>query len=145
MKTNGKKMVMSLCIAAIFLVPISAGYKLKMQTEIPTDVVMEAGGIQPPAIEWEKTYGGDQFDHFMGAAQTLGKSPGMTRYLNTQYHAPTPIGEDISLKAWLEMSEGRKTLIKAEMRFGDVMTASCEALFITPSSGKFLRRGSVSK
>ncbi len=75
------------------------------------------------------------FDQFMGAAQMLGEHPGMTGTLTTRYHIPTPLNTELKLEGWLVRTEGRKTVIHAEMRAGDKLTASCEGLFIRPSGG----------
>ena len=79
------------------------------------------------------------FDQFMGMAQILGKQPGMTGRLTVHYHRPTPLNTDLDLEAWVEKVEGRKTIVCAEMRNGDDVTASCEALFIRPKGGIGLR------
>ncbi len=79
------------------------------------------------------------FDQFMGMAQILGKQPGMTGRLTVRYHSPTPLNTDLDLEAWVEKVEGRKTIVCAEMRKGDDVTASCEALFIRPKGGLGLR------
>jgi hypothetical protein len=78
-------------------------------------------------------------DQFMGMAQILGKNPGMTGTLNVRYHRPSPLNTELKLEAWLERVEGRKTVIGAEIRNGDQVTASCEALFIRPKGGLGLR------
>lgn len=72
------------------------------------------------------------FDEFMGAAQALSGKVGMTATLTTRYHKPTPLNKELTLEAKLEESDGRKTRVSAEMRDGDIVTASCEALFVLP-------------
>ena len=72
------------------------------------------------------------FDEFMGAAQALSGKVGMTASLTTRYHKPTPLNKQLSLVAWLEEHDGRKTIVKAEMRDGETITASCDALFVLP-------------
>lgn len=75
------------------------------------------------------------FDQFMGMAQIIGKQPGMTGTLKTRYLRPTPLNRELRLEARLLRVEGRKTVIKAEMRDGDTVTAECEGLFIRPDGG----------
>jgi hypothetical protein len=72
------------------------------------------------------------FDEFMGAAQALSGKVGMTASLTTQYHKPTPLNKPLTLEARLEESDGRKTRVHAEMKDGDTVTASCQALFVLP-------------
>jgi hypothetical protein len=79
------------------------------------------------------------FDQFMGMAQMMGKQPGMTGKLTVRYHQPTPLNTELELEAWVEKLEGRKTVVCAEMRNGDAVTATCEALFIRPKGGLGLR------
>lgn len=74
-------------------------------------------------------------DQFLGMAQIIGKKPGMTGTLTTRYRSPTPLNTDLQLEAEVFILEGRKTLVKGEMRAGDIVTATCEGLFIRPSAG----------
>lgn len=75
------------------------------------------------------------FDQFMGMAQKLGGQPGMTGYLHVNYHNRTPLNTTLNLEAQLVKVEGRKTIIEAQMYAGEIMTASCEALFVEPRKG----------
>ena len=59
----------------------------------------------------------------------------MTGTLNVRYLRPTPLNKELSLTGHVSRKEGRKTVVKAEMRDGDNITASCEALFIRPLAG----------
>ncbi len=72
------------------------------------------------------------FDQFLGMAQLVGKNPGMTGTLTVRYHRPTPLNRDLDLSAQLQESEGRKTIVTGEMHAGDILTASCECLFVRP-------------
>jgi len=74
-------------------------------------------------------------DQFLGMAQIIGKKPGMTGTLTTRYRKPTPLNTDLQLEAEVTLLEGRKTLVKGEMRVGDIVTATCEGLFIRPTGG----------
>jgi acyl-CoA thioesterase FadM len=71
----------------------------------------------------------------MGMAQIIGKQPGMTGTLKVRYLRPSPLNTELQLEAWLDRVEGRKTIISAEIRNGDSITATCEALFIRPRDG----------
>lgn len=74
-------------------------------------------------------------DQFTGMAQIMGRQPGMTGRLSIRYHRPSPLNVQLDLEAWLERIEGRKTVMAAEMRHGNAVTASCEVLFIRPKGG----------
>jgi hypothetical protein len=76
------------------------------------------------------------FDEFLGTAQVLSGKTGMTGSLTVSYFKPTPLNQELRLEGYLKESDGRKATVVAEMWAGDVMTASCEGLFIVPSSQK---------
>jgi hypothetical protein len=75
------------------------------------------------------------FDQFLGMAQRMGGQPGMTGYLNVNYHNRTPLNTELKLEGMLTKVEGRKTILRGEMYANDVMTASCEGLFVQPKGG----------
>lgn len=72
------------------------------------------------------------FDEFLGAAQALAGKTGMTASLKTEYFRPTPLNRELTLEARLLSCAGRKTVIRAEMYDGDLLTAACEGLFVLP-------------
>ena len=74
-------------------------------------------------------------DQFLGMAQIAGGKPGMTGTLTTRYLKPTPLNTDLQLEAQVFILEGRKTRVTGEMRVGDIVTATCEGLFIRPKGG----------
>jgi len=71
------------------------------------------------------------FDEFLGWAQALSGGTGATKNLSVTYHKPTPLNTDLELRAEFVSLEGRKVRLTAEMWAGDVMTASCDGLFIS--------------
>tara|TARA_B110000444_G_C18800043_1_gene576942 strand:+ start:727 stop:1389 length:663 start_codon:yes stop_codon:yes gene_type:complete len=75
------------------------------------------------------------FDQFMGSAQCLSNMAGMTGTLTTRFLKPTPVNIELRLEAWIEKVDGRKTTIAATMHADEILTASCEALFIEPRNG----------
>lgn len=80
------------------------------------------------------------FDQFMGVTQQIGGQPGMTGTLSVRYLVRTPIDVELRLKGWIEKIERRKTFVKAEMRAGDILTATCEGVFIRPREGTWKSR-----
>lgn len=74
------------------------------------------------------------FDQFLGMAQLIGKKPGMTGTLTTRYLKPTPLNTDLDLEAEVTVLEGRKTLVKGKIMNGEIVTATCEGLFVQPGS-----------
>jgi acyl-coenzyme A thioesterase PaaI-like protein len=72
------------------------------------------------------------FDELLGTAQILSGRSGMTGHLTTRYHKPTPLNKELRLEARVEGVEGRKITMSGELWADDVMTASCEGLFVIP-------------
>lgn len=74
------------------------------------------------------------FDQFLGVAQKLTGQPGFTGTLSVRYIKPTPLDRPLRLEGRVDHIEGRKNYLVGEMWAGDVMTATCEALFISVSA-----------
>lgn len=70
------------------------------------------------------------FDDFLGMAQRLTDSPGMTGTLTVRYRKPTPLNTDLELHGYVKSSEGRKNVLVGTMHANGVLTAECEGLFI---------------
>ncbi|MEM8500699.1 MAG: PaaI family thioesterase [Pseudomonadota bacterium] len=70
------------------------------------------------------------FDDFLGMAQRLTNSPGMTGTLTVRYRKPTPLNTDLKLHGYVKSSEGRKNVLVGTMHADGVLTAECEGLFI---------------
>ena len=115
--------------------PLSPGINMWFEDEQAYGTVTCGWAYEGPPSCIHGGYVAAIFDQFMGMAQILGKQPGMTGTLSVRYLRPTPLNKEIKLQAWLECVEGRKTVISADMRCDDVVTATCEALFIRPRGG----------
>lgn len=72
------------------------------------------------------------FDQFLGMAQIAGGRPGMTGSLSVRYLRPTPLDSELTLRAEMAESSGRKTIMHGEMMAGGKVTATAEGLFIEP-------------
>lgn len=70
------------------------------------------------------------FDQFLGVAQKLTHQPGVTGTLKVRYIKPTPLNTDLKLIGRVKSVQGRKNILEGEMWAGDVLTATCEGLFI---------------
>lgn len=75
------------------------------------------------------------FDEFMGCAQVFCDNPGVTGTLSIRYKQPTPINTRIELHARLKEVNGRKIVIEGKMIANGVVTATCEALFVSIDGG----------
>lgn len=70
------------------------------------------------------------FDQFLGVGQKVTGQPGVTGTLSVRYLKPTPLHTDLKLVGRVKSVEGRKNVLMGEMWAGDVLTATCEGLFI---------------
>jgi acyl-coenzyme A thioesterase PaaI-like protein len=78
------------------------------------------------------------FDEALGFAQL---APGFTAYLHVNYRRPTPLHQPLTVRAWVDNVDGRKRLVKGELRHGDDVLADAEGLFIAPrGDGDYLAR-----
>jgi acyl-coenzyme A thioesterase PaaI-like protein len=71
------------------------------------------------------------FDQFLGVGQKLTGQPGFTGTLSVKYIKPTPIATELLLEGRVDRIEGRKSFLVGEMWAGDVLTATCEGIFIS--------------
>jgi acyl-coenzyme A thioesterase PaaI-like protein len=71
-------------------------------------------------------------DQLLGEAAAVGGGPGMTGRLTLSYRRPTPLGK-LTLEAWVDSREGRKSLLKGHIKDPDGnVTVEAEGLFILP-------------
>jgi acyl-coenzyme A thioesterase PaaI-like protein len=77
------------------------------------------------------------FDELLGCANLANEVGGMTGMLRVDYRAPTPVGEELRLEAWVERIEGRKVFARGTMHHGDTLTAEAEGLFVQGSMQRF--------
>ncbi len=71
-------------------------------------------------------------DEVMGLTGVFTGNHGFTGTLNVRYENLTPLHTDVSVRGWVERTEGRKSYIAGEIRHGDTICATCEGLFIRP-------------
>jgi acyl-coenzyme A thioesterase PaaI-like protein len=70
------------------------------------------------------------FDDIMGYVLMLQRTPAYTGRLTVHYRAPVPIGDQLSLRAWLRSRDGRKLHLAAEMHVGEDLVCDAEGLFV---------------
>lgn len=73
------------------------------------------------------------FDEFLGTSQILSGKTGMTGYLTTRYHSPTPLNQQLLMTARVDKVEDKKVTMVGELHAGERLCASCEGLFIIPN------------
>ena len=79
-------------------------------------------------------------DEVMGLMNVIHGSMAFTAQLDITYLAPTPVGEPIIARAWLERRDERKHFVEATLHADDVMVARAKALFITIDRATFLEQ-----
>ncbi len=109
----------------------------------------EAGGTQIVArVRFGPAYEGPpgcvhggfiaaSFDEVLGATQSLSGQQGMTAHLEVDYRSPTPLGEELRMRSWLDRTEGRKIWARAELHHQDRLCAEAVALFLAITPGTF--------
>jgi acyl-coenzyme A thioesterase PaaI-like protein len=71
------------------------------------------------------------FDQFLGIAQRTVKGTGRTATLSISYHHPTPLNQPLRMLAEVSRVDGRKKFVTGGIWVGELLTASCEGLFIS--------------
>jgi Thioesterase superfamily len=118
-------------------------------------IVGEASPLSP-RLEWEPADGGIEgqgvfgapyegppgfvhggwiacaFDEMLGIANIDAGHPGMTARLTIHYRRPTPLFRELHFKAWVDRTEGRRIMSRAEVWADDVLTAEAEGVFVQP-------------
>ncbi len=74
------------------------------------------------------------FDELLGFAQ---QSSGFTGRLTVHYRRPTPLHQQLQVKAWQEREDGRKRIIKGTCHLGETLLSEAEGLFIAPRDGDY--------
>ncbi|MBH0118397.1 PaaI family thioesterase [Rhodococcus sp. CX] len=77
------------------------------------------------------------FDEVLGRlANSAGRPHSRTAYLNTDFRSVTPVGVELTVRGWFVSEEGRKRIVRAEVRHGDVLCAEAEGLFVQLNPGQ---------
>ncbi len=76
------------------------------------------------------------FDSILGRIANDGRSRARTAYLHTDFRSITPIETRLDFRAWWVSDEGRKRIVRAELRDGDRLCAEAEALFVALRPGQ---------
>ena len=122
-----------------------------------------AGASNPTSVDVEVTYEADEvvarvvlrrafegapgrahggivaaaFDDVTGFVIGQLHEPAFTGELTVRYLAPVPVDEPLEMRARLEGRERRKLFITAEARHGDLIVATCHAIYITVDPTRF--------
>ena len=76
------------------------------------------------------------FDEIMGRLANGGRTPARTAFIHVDYRSITPIEKPLILSAWFENEEGRKRLLRGELREGSTLCAEAHGLFVELKPGQ---------
>jgi acyl-coenzyme A thioesterase PaaI-like protein len=76
------------------------------------------------------------FDEVLGRLANIGRGVARTAYLKTDYRAIAPIERRLDIRAWFVSEEGRKRVVRAELRDGETLCAEAEGLFVSLLPGQ---------
>ncbi|MFF0818208.1 PaaI family thioesterase [Rhodococcus sp. NPDC003318] len=77
------------------------------------------------------------FDEVLGRlANSADRTQSRTAYLHTDFRSVTPVGTELTVHGWFVREEGRKRIVRAELRDGDVVCAEAEGLFVILNPGQ---------
>lgn len=97
--------------------------------EVHGRVTMPVGHIGPP----ESVHGGMVallFDELLGCTGVVNGLGAPTGTLKVVYRSFTPQGEELTMRARIDRTEGRKVYITGEIHHGDTLCAEAEGIFI---------------
>jgi acyl-coenzyme A thioesterase PaaI-like protein len=77
------------------------------------------------------------FDDVTGYVIGLLREPAFTGELTVRFHAPVPVEERLVMRARLDGRERRKLFISADAHAGDLLVASCRAIYVTVDPSRF--------
>lgn len=84
----------------------------------------------------ERVHGGIvclMLDQVLGsAAHPKGAAPAYTRVLEVEYLAATPLDAPLTVRGWIERTEGRKRFLAGTVAHGDTITARATGLWVAP-------------
>jgi acyl-coenzyme A thioesterase PaaI-like protein len=77
------------------------------------------------------------FDEVLGIfANSGGRAIARTAYLKVDYRSIAPVGPELAVTAWFVREDGRKRLLRGELRHDDTLCAEAEGLFVTLRPGQ---------
>jgi acyl-coenzyme A thioesterase PaaI-like protein len=72
------------------------------------------------------------FDELFGMCTVCNGRGAVTGRLSVRYRHPTPLHEQLRLRAWVEHAEGRRVRVRGTIHAGDTLTAEADGLFVVP-------------
>lgn len=111
--------------------PASIGLKFIKESD---ECVVSTGAIDPMfAGPPERVHGGVQaliIDEVMGALNRMRGRQAYTAYLHVDYRGPAPLGVDLTFRAWVDQTDGRKIYLKGSGEGPEGRFMEAEGLFV---------------
>ena len=106
--------------------------------------MMYADVVFGPAFEGApgRAHGGivaAAFDDFTGSVISMIGEPAFTGEITVRFVKPVPVMRPLRFRTWLDSRDGRKLFIGADAHDGDVLVATCRAIYITVDPSVFAR------
>jgi acyl-coenzyme A thioesterase PaaI-like protein len=79
------------------------------------------------------------FDEMLGMVNAFNEHPGMTAILTIKYRRPTPLHCEVHMEAWVDRTDGRRAIARAELRAGNQITAEAEGTFVMVDPDRAVR------
>lgn len=76
------------------------------------------------------------FDDVLGRLAGVDRPRARTAYLHVDYRAVTPLDVTLDVRAWFVSEQGRKRVLRGELRHGEIVCAEAEALFVQLRPGQ---------
>ncbi len=111
---------------------VNIKYFKESDSAVRGEVVVDPMFAGPP----ERVHGGVVallIDDLMGALNRMRGRQAYTGRLSVHYHAATPVGEPLVLRAWIDTASGRKVRQRAEVHAPNGLCVKAEGLFIRPA------------
>lgn len=118
--------------------PLSPPLKILRHAEHITATVRYSALYEGPPGNVHGGYVAAAMDQALGHAAINARIPCMTGTLSVRYKAPTPIEQDLTVFAKLENTEGKKLIVRGQMKHGEKVTAEAEGIFINLTGKNFV-------
>jgi acyl-coenzyme A thioesterase PaaI-like protein len=76
------------------------------------------------------------FDELMGRLANAGREPSRTAYLQVSFRSITPMEQPLTIEVRTASVDGRKSILRGEIRDGERICAEAEALFVALLPGQ---------
>jgi acyl-coenzyme A thioesterase PaaI-like protein len=111
--------------------PLSPPLRLSVENGVVHGQVVFGSAYEGPPGHLHGGFVAAAFDEVLGFTQSLTGSPGMTGTLTVRYRKPTPLHVELSFRARVVRTEGRKIFTEGTLHAGETLCAEAEGLFVS--------------